>query len=89
MLAYEKASRLDPNIRTSVCHSYWFAGDTERALATDNGETPFMKLLVRIRRGEIDQVIEELQELATTKPSCLHPWLAAAGGGPPAEPCGP
>ena len=67
--AYEKASRLDPNIRTSVCHSYWFAGDTERALATDNGETPFMKLLVRIRRGEIDQVIEELQELATTKPS--------------------
>ena len=41
----------------------------ERALATDNGETPFMKLLARIRRGEIDQVIGERQELAAVKPS--------------------
>ena len=62
--ADEKAHRLDPNIRTSVCHSHWLAGDEERALATDTGETPFMKLLVQIRRGEVEQVIGELKQIA-------------------------
>ena len=49
--ADEKAHRFDPNIRTSVCHAHWLAGDEERAMATDTGETPLMKLLVRLRRG--------------------------------------
>ena len=61
--AYEKAKHLDPKVRTSVCHSYWFAGDAERAEATDDAETPFMKILVRLRRGELDQVVGELEEL--------------------------
>ena len=61
--AYERAHRLDPNVKTSVCHTFWFAGDMERALETDTGEPPFMKLLVRIRRGEIEKVIEELKQL--------------------------
>ena len=62
--AYEKAKRLDPKVRTSVCHSYWFAGDPVRAEETDNAETPFMKILARLRRGEGDQVIGELEALS-------------------------
>jgi tetratricopeptide (TPR) repeat protein len=61
--AHEKARRLDPNIRTSVCHAYWFVGDLDNALATDTGETPFMKLLVSIRQGQIEQVIAELKRI--------------------------
>ncbi len=63
--AYERAHRLDPNIQTSVCHSYWFMGDTERAVATDGGETPFMGYLAQIRGGRIEQVVAGLKQLAT------------------------
>ena len=62
--AYEKAHRLDPNIQTSVCHSFWFVGDAARAIATDNGEIPFMKYLLQIRGGEREQVLEALRQLA-------------------------
>jgi len=33
--AYEKAYRLDPNIRTSVSHSYWQSGQIDRAVETE------------------------------------------------------
>ncbi len=62
--AYEKAYRLDPNIRTSVCHSYWFRGDVKRAIATDAGEIPFMKVLAQVRDGEKGQVLEGFRALA-------------------------
>lgn len=67
--AHEKARRLDANIRTSVCHTYWFMGNLESALATDTGETPFMKLLVSIRQGKLEQVIAELKQIGAKSTS--------------------
>ena len=64
--AYEKAFRLDPNVRTSVCHSYWYAGQLERAVETDNAvDVPFMKLLAQVRHGKIDQVLSVLTALGS------------------------
>ena len=64
--AYEKAHRLDPNIQTSVCHSYWFAGQPERAVETDNApDVAFMQLLAEIRHGKIDQVLSMLAALGS------------------------
>ena len=64
--AYEKGYRLDPNIRTSVCHSYWFSGQLERAVETDSSvDAPFMKLLAEIRHGKIDQVLGVLTALGS------------------------
>ena len=63
--AYEKAHRLDPNIQTSVCHSYWFLGDPERAVETDTGTPPFMKVLAQIRSGRSEQALDSLRALAT------------------------
>jgi TolB-like protein len=36
--AHERARRLDPQIKTSVRHTYWLLGDNDRAL---DGDTPF------------------------------------------------
>ncbi len=39
--AYEQAHELDPNISTSVSHSYWMAGRYEEALATVDRDRDF------------------------------------------------
>lgn len=33
--AFEKAQRLDPNVVTSVCHTFWMLGDVRRAVETE------------------------------------------------------
>ena len=66
--AYERARRLDPNVRTSVCHAYWLSGDFEQALATDTGG-PFMKLLVSVRRGQLAQVVDDLKRIGANPTS--------------------
>ena len=66
--AYQRARRLDPNVRTSVCHAYWLSGDFEQALATDTGG-PFMKLLVSVRRGQLAQVVDDLKRIGANPTS--------------------
>ena len=66
--AYERARRLDSNVRTSVCHAYWLSGDFEQALATDTGGS-FMKLLVSIRRGQLAQVVDDLKRIGANPTS--------------------
>lgn len=62
--AYEKARRLDPTIRTSVCHTYWFAGEVDRAIETDDSENRFMHYLAQIRRGDKAVVLDDLRRLS-------------------------
>ena len=66
--AYERARRLDSNVRTSVCHAYWLSGDFEQGLATDTGGS-FMKLLVSIRRGQLAQVVDDLKRIGANPTS--------------------
>lgn len=83
--AYEKACRLDPNIQTSVSHSYWYAGQIERAVETDrpNGMA-FMKMMAEIRDGKIDAVATAVSELVANDrsnyASGLHRLAAALTG---------
>jgi tetratricopeptide (TPR) repeat protein len=80
--AFEKGHRLDPSIRTSVSHSYWYAGQIDRAVETDiASDVPFMKVLAQVRAGKSDQVIARLKELgARGKSNYGRGWqrLAAA-----------
>ena len=37
--SFERAQRLDPNVVTSVCHTFWMLGDTRRAVETERQGT--------------------------------------------------
>ena len=59
--AFEKAQRLDPNVVTSVCHTFWMLGDTRRAVETERQGGPMMGMLAALRAGQTAPVIEELR----------------------------
>lgn len=42
--AFERAKRLDPNVRTSVAHTFFMAGDYERVLAEDIEVPPYTSI---------------------------------------------
>ena len=61
--AFENAQRLDPNVVTSVCHTFWMLGDTRRAVETERQEDQLMRLLAAVRDDQTAPVIAELKRL--------------------------
>ena len=61
--AFEKAQRLDPNVVTSVCHTFWMLDDTRRAVETERREDTLMGLLAALRADQTASVIAELKGL--------------------------
>ena len=55
--AYEHARRLEPQIRTAVCHAYFAAGEWERVTETDLEDPPFMTALAMDRMGRRAEAI--------------------------------
>ncbi|MDP7480212.1 MAG: protein kinase [Vicinamibacterales bacterium] len=58
--AFEKAKRLDPNVVTSVCQTFWMLGDIRRAVETERQEDRMMGLLAALRENRTAPVIEEM-----------------------------
>ena len=63
VVAFEKAHRLDPNVVTSVCHTFWMRGDTRRAVETERPEDTLMGMLAALRDDQTARVIAELTRL--------------------------
>ena len=61
MAAFEQAQRLDPNVVTSVCHTFWMLGDTRRAVETERQGDPLMGMLAALRDEQTAPVIAELK----------------------------
>ena len=59
--AFEKAQRLDPNVVTSVCHTFWMLGDTHRAVETELTGDRMMGMLAALRAEQTAPVIAELK----------------------------
>ncbi len=59
--AFEKAQRLDPNVVTSVCHTFWMLGDTLRAVETELVGDRMMGMLAALRAEQTAPVIAELK----------------------------
>ena len=59
--AFEKAQRLDPNVVTSVSHTFWMLGDTRRAVETEQQGDPMMEMLEALRHNRPAPVIAELK----------------------------
>jgi TolB-like protein len=58
VVAHEHAVRLDPQIRTAVCHAYLTSGDYEKAAALDHDDPQIVKLLALTLMGQHDRAIE-------------------------------
>ena len=59
--AFEKAQRLDPNVVTSVCQTFWMLGDTHRAVETESSSERMMGNLAALRAEQTAPVIAELR----------------------------
>ena len=71
--AFEKALRLDPNVVTSVCQTFWMLGDTRRAVETERQGDPGMGMLAALRDDRTAPVIAELkQRVAKASGAMLH-----------------
>jgi hypothetical protein len=62
--AYEKAARLDPNVTTSVCQTFWMLGDTHRAVETETQGDRMMGMLAALRNDQPAPVIAQLKRRA-------------------------
>jgi eukaryotic-like serine/threonine-protein kinase len=56
--AFERVQRLDPGLRTSVAHSYFMAGDYERAIATDNESPPYTSINALVLLGRTPEAAQ-------------------------------
>ena len=59
--AYDTARRLDPNVVTSICHTFWMLGDTLRAVETEQSGERMMGMLAALRAKQTAPVIAELK----------------------------
>jgi serine/threonine protein kinase/tetratricopeptide (TPR) repeat protein len=55
--AFQRATRLDPSIRTSVAHSFFMSGDLERAVEHDNDDPPYLTAAALLLLGRADEAI--------------------------------
>jgi tetratricopeptide (TPR) repeat protein len=62
--AFEKAERLDPNVTTSVSHTFWMLRDTHRAVETETDGDRMMSMLAALRNDQTDVAIAQLRRRA-------------------------
>jgi eukaryotic-like serine/threonine-protein kinase len=55
--AYRRATRLDPAIRTSIAHSFFMAGDFERAIELDVDDPPYITTVSLLSLGRAEEAI--------------------------------
>jgi len=70
--AYNRASRLDPSIRTSVAHSFFMNGDSERAIQVDQEDPPYVTTMALIALGRRDEAVDLCRNAASKAPGNEH-----------------
>ena len=71
--AFEKAQRLDQNVVTSACHTFWMLGDVRRAVETERHGGPMMGMMAALRDDRTAPVIAELKRrVAKSSGSLLY-----------------
>jgi eukaryotic-like serine/threonine-protein kinase len=57
LAAHDRATRLDPSIRTSVAHSFFMDGQYDRAIETDVDSPPYVSVLSLLSMGRTDEAV--------------------------------
>ena len=68
LAAHDEARRLDPQIPTTVNHTYFLLGDYQRALETGAGDFGYSLALALAALGRVDEAITMLREREQIKP---------------------
>jgi serine/threonine protein kinase/tetratricopeptide (TPR) repeat protein len=68
LAAHHEARRLDPQIPTTVNHTYFMLGDYQRALETGAGDFGYSLAMALASLGRVDEAIIMLREREQTKP---------------------
>jgi eukaryotic-like serine/threonine-protein kinase len=76
--AHEHARRLEPQIRTAVCHAYLMTGEYEKAIAFDQDEPSIVTLLALDLMGDRERAIAHTrQQLAPGLPPLFRLFFEA------------
>ncbi|HEY6249147.1 MAG TPA: protein kinase [Candidatus Angelobacter sp.] len=62
LAAHQEARRLDPQIPTSVTHTYFLLGDYAQALETSSGDWGYAVSMILVALGRVDEAIELLRD---------------------------
>ena len=62
IVAHEHAVRLEPQIRTGVCHAYLLAGEYEKAIAHDYEDPPLVAMLALDLMGDREQAVARTRQ---------------------------
>jgi eukaryotic-like serine/threonine-protein kinase len=64
--AHERAFKLDPTIRTSVCHTYFLLGNYQRALETSREVIGYLGPLALLSLGRVQEALELARQVERT-----------------------
>ena len=67
--AHDQARRLDPGIRTSVAHAFFFAGQFERAIQADQDFPPYVSLMAQAMLGRDEEALALCRECLAREPA--------------------
>jgi tetratricopeptide (TPR) repeat protein len=70
--AYQRATRLDPSIRTSVAHSYYMAGEFTKAIEMDVDQPPYVTILSLLAIGRNDDALSLCRSVKASQPLNEH-----------------
>jgi TolB-like protein len=76
--AHERARELDPNVRTSVVHTWFVKGDHERVAASRFADAPYVASLSLAELGRGAAALPVLRDLEARNPTRLKDFMAAA-----------
>jgi serine/threonine protein kinase/tetratricopeptide (TPR) repeat protein len=68
LVAHQEARRLDPQIPTTVMHTYFMMGEYERALENSGGDYGYGMALILAMLGRAEQAISLLRQRELAKP---------------------
>jgi TolB-like protein len=70
--AFQRAKRLDPATRTSVAHSYFMAGEYERAIELDREEPRYLSAIANLQLGRTADAAALCEQARTRMPIDGH-----------------
>jgi TolB-like protein/predicted Ser/Thr protein kinase len=74
--AHEKARRIDPQVPTSVAHTYFMLGDYQRAAETGSGDIGYVDGQAWLALGRNEEVARNLRERLNSGKDSMHARIA-------------
>ncbi len=74
--AHERAKRIDPQIPTSVAHTYFVRGEYQRSVKTGSGDIGYVEGLALLALGRREEVVRGVHARLSAEAGTVHPRIA-------------